>query len=175
MTTLPDSTVLIDQLSAILTHTGRRLATAESCTGGLIAAACIDKAGRSDWFNGGIVSYSNEMKMNLLRVPQESIAAHGAVSEAVVRHMAAGALGVCDAQAAIAVSGVAGPSGGTVEKPVGTVWIAVARVDKGAGGYAPGGAIIRAKCRRFSGDRRAVRLASARAALEDMLALLEER
>ncbi len=166
MGTIPDCTELIGRLSSLLTQGGRRMATAESCTGGLIAAACIDAAGSSDWFNGGVIAYANEMKIRLLRVPEDVIAKHGAVSEAVVRHMAVGALAVCDAQAAVAVSGVAGPSGGTAEKPVGTVWIAAAVSDGRE-------TVLRAVCRRFSGDRSAVRLAAARAALEDLVSLLE--
>ena len=117
---------LIGKLAFCLTRAGYFLATAESCTGGMIASRCTDKAGSSMWFKGGIVSYSNEMKRDVLAVPQACLLQYGAVSAPVVQHMALGALRIAEADAAIAVSGVAGPTGGTPEKPVGTVWIAVA-------------------------------------------------
>jgi len=103
------------------------MCTAESCTGGLIAAACTDLAGSSDWFERGIVSYSNAAKCELLGVPADTIAAHGAVSSAVAEAMARGALSHSHAQVALAVTGVAGPSGGSVDKPVGTVRLGLAR------------------------------------------------
>ena len=105
---------------------GERLVTAESCTGGLIAAACTAVAGSSDWFERGIVSYSNEAKTELLGVPAVTIAAHGAVSEPVVVAMAEGALRHAHAHWAVAVTGIAGPGGAVPGKPVGTVWLAVA-------------------------------------------------
>lgn len=117
---------LIRTVSGSLIRLGYRMATAESCTGGMIAAACTDVSGSSAWFTGGVVSYANELKGKLLGVPATVLLRHGAVSGEVVQHMAAGALYVCGAQAAVAVSGVAGPDGGSPEKPVGTVWIAVA-------------------------------------------------
>lgn len=117
---------LIRTLSGSLTHLGYRMATAESCTGGMIATICTGVAGSSTWFTGGVVTYANELKGKLLGVPAAVLMRHGAVSGEVVQHMAAGALYVCGAQAAVAVSGVAGPDGGSPEKPVGTVWIAVA-------------------------------------------------
>ena len=113
-------------LSDLLTRAGYSMATAESCTGGMIAAMCTDIAGSSAWFMGGVVSYANEIKESLLGVPPAVLETHGAVSGEVVRHMAAGALHVCGAQAAVAVSGIAGPGGGTPEKPVGTAWFALA-------------------------------------------------
>ena len=114
---------LVRQLAARLTEKGWMLATAESCTGGMIAAACTDLAGSSQWFERGFVTYSNEAKTEMLGVPAELIAKHGAVSEEVVRAMAEGALRHSRAQVSIAVTGVAGPSGGSAEKPVGTVWV----------------------------------------------------
>lgn len=117
---------LIDNLARELKSKKLFMCTAESCTGGLIAASCTGRSGSSEWFKGGIVSYSNEMKMHLLGVPEKTLVEHGAVSIPVVEAMAAGALKACEAQAAIAVSGIAGPSGGSAEKPVGTVCIAVA-------------------------------------------------
>jgi nicotinamide-nucleotide amidase len=130
------------------------LATAESCTGGLIAVACTDLAGSSNWFERGFVTYSNAAKTELLGVDAALIAQHGAVSEPVVRAMAAGALAHSHAQVAVAVTGVAGPSGGSADKPVGTVWF----------GWAwPGG--LHSEVRHFDGDRAAVRQATLRHAL----------
>ncbi|EER58303.1 CinA domain protein [Acidovorax delafieldii 2AN] len=100
------------------------LATAESCTGGMIAAACTDLAGSSQWFERGFVTYSNAAKTELLGVPAALIEAHGAVSEPVARAMAEGAVAHSPAQVAVAVTGVAGPTGGSAEKPVGTVGLA---------------------------------------------------
>lgn len=114
---------LVRQLAAKLTEKGWMLATAESCTGGMIAAACTDLAGSSQWFERGFVTYSNEAKTEMLGVPAELIAKHGAVSEEVVRAMAEGAIRHSRAQVSIAVTGVAGPGGGSAEKPVGTVWV----------------------------------------------------
>ncbi|OAD83410.1 damage-inducible protein CinA [Comamonas thiooxydans] len=114
---------LVRQLAARLTEKGWMLATAESCTGGMIAAACTDLAGSSQWFERGFVTYSNEAKTEMLGVPAELIAKHGAVSEEVVRAMAEGAIRHSRAQVSIAVTGIAGPSGGSAEKPVGTVWV----------------------------------------------------
>lgn len=116
---------LIDNLSQKLKTRKLFMCTAESCTGGLIAATCTSRAGSSEWFNGGIVSYSNEMKMSILGVPEVILEEYGAVSLPVVEQMTRGALRVCAAQAAIAVSGVAGPGGGSKEKPVGTVCLSV--------------------------------------------------
>ncbi|PIG07273.1 CinA family protein [Comamonas sp. 26] len=114
---------LVQQLAAKLTEKGWMLATAESCTGGMIAAACTDLAGSSQWFDRGFVTYSNEAKTEMLGVPAELIAKHGAVSEEVVCAMAEGAIRHSRAQVSIAVTGIAGPGGGSVEKPVGTVWV----------------------------------------------------
>ena len=114
---------LVQQLATKLIEKGWMLATAESCTGGMIAAACTDLAGSSQWFDRGFVTYSNEAKTEMLGVPAELIAKHGAVSEEVVRAMAEGAIRHSRAQVSIAVTGVAGPGGGSVEKPVGTVWV----------------------------------------------------
>ena len=114
---------LVQQLASKLTEKGWMLATAESCTGGMIAAACTDIAGSSQWFDRGFVTYSNEAKTEMLGVPTELIAKHGAVSEEVVRAMAEGAIRHSRAQVSIAVTGIAGPGGGSAEKPVGTVWV----------------------------------------------------
>jgi nicotinamide-nucleotide amidase len=114
-------------LGQVLRARGLSIATAESCTGGLIAAACTALAGSSDWFERGFVTYSNAAKSQMLGVDAALIAAHGAVSEAVARAMAEGALGHSPAALAVAVTGIAGPGGATPGKPVGTVWLALAR------------------------------------------------
>ena len=134
------------QISTTLLARGWMLATAESCTGGMIAAACTDLAGSSQWFERGFVTYSNEAKTELLGVPSGLIATHGAVSEPVARAMALGAVAHSRAQVAVAVTGIAGPTGGTADKPVGTVWF----------GWNVNGNITTAT-RRFDGDRAAVR------------------
>lgn len=139
------------------------LATAESCTGGLIAAACTDLAGSSTWFERGFVSYSNEAKSELLGVPAALIARHGAVSEEVVRAMVQGALQHSRAQVGVAVTGVAGPSGGSVTKPVGTVWF---------GWATPSG--VCCEVHHLEGDRAAVRQATVRHALHRLATLLAE-
>lgn len=116
----------VEILAAALQSRGWMLATAESCTGGLIAGACTDLAGSSAWFERGVVTYSNEAKSELLGVPADVIAQHGAVSEEVARAMAEGAVSRSHAQIAVAVTGIAGPGGGSPDKPVGTVWISIA-------------------------------------------------
>ncbi len=126
------------------------VATAESCTGGLIAAALTDIAGSSDVVDRGFVTYSNAAKTELLGVPAALIEAHGAVSEPVARAMAEGALERSDAGVTVAVTGVAGPGGGSADKPVGTVWFGVARR----------GAATRSERQVFPGDRQAVRAAT---------------
>ncbi len=138
------------------------LATAESCTGGLIAKLCTDIAGSSRWFERGLVTYSNAAKQELLDVPAEVIARAGAVSAETVQAMVQGVLGRTPVQWAVAVSGIAGPDGGTAEKPVGTVWI----------GWGGAGVAVSCSRFRFDGDRNAVRRLSARAALEGLLVLL---
>ena len=134
------------------------MATAESCTGGLIAGACTEVSGSSDWFERGFVTYSNAAKTELLGVPAELIGQHGAVSEPVARAMAAGALAHSPAQLAVAVTGVAGPTGGSADKPVGTVWF---------GWATPAGTVT--EHQRFDGDRAAVRAATVRHALAGLL------
>jgi len=136
-----------------------RLATAESCTGGLVAGAITDVAGSSEWFERGFVTYSNEAKVELLGVDPGTLARHGAVSEAVARAMAAGALARSRADVAVAVTGVAGPAGGTPDKPVGLVWFA----------WAVRGGSIEAESRQLEGDRAAVRDASVAVALRGLL------
>ena len=154
---------LVVRLADALRARGWRIATAESCTGGMIAAACTDLAGSSDWFERGIVSYSNAAKTELLGVDAALIGREGAVSEAVARAMAAGALARSAADLTVAVTGVAGPAGGAAAKPVGTVWLAWARREAG------GGVTVAARCERFGGDRGAVRQATVECALRGLL------
>jgi nicotinamide-nucleotide amidase len=137
------------------------LATAESCTGGMIAAACTDLAGSSAWFERGFVTYSNEAKTDMLGVPAELIATHGAVSQPVARAMASGALQHSKAQVALSVTGIAGPSGGSPDKPVGTVWFGWATPDG-----------VWSDMQRFDGDRAAVRAATLRHSLTRLVELL---
>ena len=153
-------------LADFLQRKGWKLATAESCTGGMIAAACTDLAGSSNWFERGFVSYSNDAKTELLGVDAALIARHGAVSEAVVRAMAAGAISHSKAQVAVAVTGVAGPTGGTRAKPVGTVWF-------GLTCPGPSGQLV-SEVRRFDGDRAAVRSATVQHAVRRLLELLRQ-
>src|SRR5262245_52827620 len=117
---------LAREVAARLAAGGRRLVTVESCTGGWIAKLCTDIAGSSDWYDCGFVCYSNAAKVRDLGVAARLIETEGAVSDAVVRALAEGAIERTGANVAIAVSGIAGPSGGTPEKPVGTVWFALA-------------------------------------------------
>ena len=133
------------------------MATAESCTGGMIAAHCTDLSGSSAWFERGFVTYSNEAKTELLGVPEALIAEHGAVSEPVVRAMAEGALRHSRAQVAVAVTGVAGPGGGSADKPVGSVWL----------GWATAAGVVTALCH-FDGDRQQVRQATVQRALQGL-------
>src|SRR5574343_1051880 len=116
---------LIQRIAVALMQRRERIGTAESCTGGLIAAACTSLAGSSAWFERGVVTYSNEAKSELLGVPKGLIALHGAVSAEVALHMARGLLAHAPIDWALAVTGIAGPTGGSAEKPVGTVWLAL--------------------------------------------------
>ena len=145
----------LQQLAQALTQRGWMLATAESCTGGLIAAACTDLPGSSTWFDRGFVTYSNAAKTEMLGVPAELIAQYGAVSEEVVSAMAHGAIERSNAYASIAISGIAGPDGGSAEKPVGTVWMAW-----GCGLHVKTQRVI------FSGNRSQVRLQAVSHALD---------
>ncbi len=152
---------LAHELGAALDARGWRVACAESCTGGWIAKALTDVPGSSVWFGWGFVTYANDAKIAALAVTPELLDEHGAVSEPVVRAMAEGVKRLSQADLAVAVSGVAGPNGGTAEKPVGTVWIAWA---------GPAGTNVEAH--QFSGDREAVRREGVAQALRGLLALL---
>lgn len=138
----------------LLTHQWR-LATAESCTGGLIAATCTDLSGSSRWFERGFVTYSNEAKTDMLGVDPVLIAQHGAVSEAVARAMALGALSRSHADITVATTGIAGPTGGTPDKPVGTVWLA----------WALRSGLVHTECLLLHGDRAQIRQATVAHAL----------
>ena len=151
----------LTQISLRLLQRGHLLATAESCTGGMIAAACTDLAGASQWFDRGFVTYSNAAKSEMLGVPAVLIEQHGAVSEAVARAMADGALNHSQAQVSLAVTGVAGPTGGSDAKPVGTVWFA----------WCVNGE-THSEMQHFAGDRGTIRAATLRYALQRLLAHL---
>lgn len=152
----------IDRLAieagALLKKTGIRLVTAESCTGGWVAQAITAVAGSSAWFDRGYVTYSNESKIEMLGVDAASLAQHGAVSEAVVKEMALGAVKNSRGHLSVAISGVAGPDGGTPEKPVGTVWFAWGQKR----GYAE------AEMHRLTGDRAAIRARAVAIALDGL-------
>jgi nicotinamide-nucleotide amidase len=146
-------------LADALRRRGWHLTSAESCTGGLIAAACTAVAGSSDWFERGFVTYSNAAKTEMLGVDPALIAEHGAVSEAVARSMAEGAVQHAGVELGVAVTGIAGPGGATPGKPVGTVWLAVAMRDR------DGGVQLRTERLQLDGDRAAVREQTVRLAL----------
>jgi nicotinamide-nucleotide amidase len=141
---------LAAEIGRKLLESGWRVVTAESCTAGWVAKALTDVPGSSQWFECGYVTYSNTAKMRDVGVSGRTLAEHGAVSEPTVREMANGALRTAGVEMAIAVSGIAGPDGGTPDKPVGTVWFAVATVN------AEGPAAV-CEVRHFSGDREQVR------------------
>ncbi|RRD65093.1 CinA family protein [Comamonadaceae bacterium OH2310_COT-174] len=153
--------ILHAQLQALAEHllrSGRMLVTAESCTGGLLAAACTELPGSSRWFERGLVTYSNAAKQQLLGVPAALIEREGAVSQAVALAMAHGALAHAPAQLSVAITGIAGPDGGSPAKPVGTVWFAWGN-----------GQTLQAQRCQFEGDRPAIRHAAMRHALARLL------
>jgi nicotinamide-nucleotide amidase len=154
---------LAKRLGARLMMKGLKLATAESCTGGWIAKVLTDIAGSSDWFDSAIVSYSNEAKKHFLKVPAGVLLDHGAVSESTVLAMQQGIFMETRADAGISVSGIAGPGGGSEEKPVGTVWIAVGLREQ----------MVHTQKFLFEGDRNQVRLQAVEAALRALLELVE--
>jgi nicotinamide-nucleotide amidase len=148
----------LQALAAALRARGWRLATAESCTGGLLAAACTALAGSSDWFERGFVTYSNQAKTELLGVDPGLIQAHGAVSREVAEAMARGALRRAPVQLALSVTGIAGPGGAVPGKPVGTVWLGWGTAHT-----------VQTVCLQLAGDRAAVRAAAVAAALQRLL------
>ena len=162
MTVALDQTII--EISQLLLQRGLKMASAESCTGGWIAQQATRFSGSSDWFECGFVTYSNEAKKNMLGVKRKAIAKHGAVSEEVVLQMVTGAIEKSAAQVAVAVSGVAGPTGGTPEKPVGTVWLAWGIQ------VSPGSALSLGAYRYvFQGSRHAIRKQSVEAAFGGLL------
>ena len=161
------------QLAQVLMQRGWMLSTAESCTGGMISAGCTDLAGSSQWFERGFVSYSNEAKQAMLGVPNALLMAHGAVSEAVAQAMALGALNHSQAQVSLAVTGIAGPSGGSAQKPVGTVCFAWAMPSDAGPTLGASSAWVKTQTCHFQGDRAAVRLATQAHAINQLLAWLQ--
>lgn len=155
---------LAAQVGNLLKSHGLMLATAESCTGGGVAQAVTEVAGSSAWFERGFVTYSNLSKQQMLGVRETTLTQHGAVSEAVVREMVAGALANSGAQVALAVSGIAGPDGGTADKPVGTVWFAWGLI----------GGQTHAQRYKLSGNRAEIRGQAVRIALQGVLNLLNK-
>jgi nicotinamide-nucleotide amidase len=156
-----DSVASVQVVAERLLKHRQKVCTAESCTGGLIAKTFTDLAGSSDWFERGFVTYSNAAKNEMLAVPASLIEDYGAVSEAVATAMANGALRHSKADYSIAVTGVAGPGGGSDDRPVGTVWIAVASAEQ-----------MVARRYQFDGDRQAVRVATMQSAFELLLDLV---
>lgn len=153
---------LVEKLAARLKELDMTLATAESCTGGLIASTLTDMPGSSGWFKGAVVAYANQVKSDVLLVPEAILAQEGAVSEPVVRIMADAVRSLMKTEAAVAVSGIAGPDGGTPAKPVGTVCL----------GWAVKGQVFSATCH-FQGSRLEIKQQTVVAALSGLLALLE--
>jgi nicotinamide-nucleotide amidase len=153
---------LANTLGARLKRANEMLATAESCTGGWAAQVVTSVAGSSAWFERGFVTYSNEAKQELLGVRAETLRAHGAVSEETACEMARGALERSRATVSVSITGVAGPAGGTPEKPVGTVCFAWARAGE-----------VRSETRRFAGDRESIRRQSVILALEGVMRALD--
>ena len=158
----PEFSRLVRELAQCLTVKGWSLATAESCTGGWIAKCCTDLAGSSAWFERGLVSYSNRAKHDLLGVAPDVLEAEGAVSEAVAQQMAEGARRRAGVSVALSVTGIAGPDGGSADKPVGTVWF----------GWSLQGQAVHSDLQCFKGDRDAVRRQTVAHALSGLLALL---
>jgi nicotinamide-nucleotide amidase len=155
---------LVIQLGKALERQAWSMTAAESCTGGWLAKLVTDVAGSSAWFERGFVTYSNAAKVEMLGVSTQTLAEHGAVSEATVQEMAAGALRHSHAQLSVSISGIAGPGGATEGKPVGTVWMAWAWQNQ-----------CRTDCFHFAGDRDAVREAAVVAALRGLLVILSEQ
>ncbi|MFZ1548579.1 MAG: CinA family protein [Candidatus Nitrotoga sp.] len=164
MLVIPDIENMAVQMGSALKSHGLILATAESCTGGAVASAVTDISGSSEWFERGFITYSNEAKREMLDVAQETLTRYGAVSEAVVREMVAGALQHSHAQVALAVSGIAGPTGGMPDKPVGTVWFA----------WGIEGRQCVVRLHHLSGNRAEIRMQSVCIALKGVLELLHQ-
>jgi nicotinamide-nucleotide amidase len=164
MTYLPEITRLAVNLGNVLLRGNLRCSVAESCTGGSLAAAITGVSGSSKWFECGYVTYSNASKLQLPGVSSAVIDSYGAVSDPVVRAMAKGTLVASKANLSVAISGIAGPLGGTSEKPVGTVWLA----------WANDAGLVDSECFLFAGDRNAVREQAVIKALEKLIQLAKE-
>lgn len=167
MATVSDSSLerLAAELGESLKRRGWLVATAESCTGGWVAEAMTAIAGCSEWFDRGFVTYSGEAKQDMLGVPTATLAAHGEVSSDTAAAMANGALDHSRASLAVSITGIAGPTGGSPEKPVGTVWF----------GFAVQGDQVATRHRLFEGDRRSIRLQAVVFALEGLINLAQDR
>lgn len=163
MTNSDTGAELVTRIAEKLKAENARVSTAESCSGGWLAKTLTDLPGSSEWFEYGFVSYGNNAKQDQLAVPAETLDRYGAVSAEAAEAMASGALSRSGAELAVAVTGIAGPDGGSADKPVGTVWFAWARR-----GHDP-----ISRCQRFDGDRDAVRRQSVVAALSGLLELLD--
>ena len=157
------TTLIVEQLAANLLQNDKRLTVAESCTGGWIAKVLTDLAGSSEWFERGFVTYSNEAKQEMLGVAETTIVTYGAVSQETVAEMAIGALKNSHADYSLSVSGIAGPDGGSVDKPVGLIWFAWAYQDT----------IITSEKKIFSGDRNAVREQAVFHALTELTSFIQ--
>lgn len=160
----PALIALTARVGGLLKAKGEKLVTAESCTGGGVAAAVTEIAGSSEWFDRGFVTYSNEAKVEMLKVVPSTLQAHGAVSEETAREMALGALAASRGTVSVSVTGVAGPGGGSRAKPVGTVCFAWAR---------SGEEMPRSETRHFSGDRAEVRRLSVLRALQGVVEIMD--
>ena len=155
---------MVEKLVQSLAEMGLTISTAESCTGGMVASTIIDVPGASDVYNEGFITYSNDAKMKYLNVSEEILENHGAVSEETVREMALGCRKATGSDVAVVTSGVAGPGGGTVEKPVGLVYIGCAYKD-----------IVEVKAFRFEGDRTSVRKQATEEAIRMAMELIENQ
>ena len=155
-----------EELASLLNSQGWQVALAESCTGGLVCATLTELAGSSNWFERGYITYSNQAKTECLGVPVELIESHGAVSEPVAKAMAEGAQRHAKVKVALSITGIAGPSGGSIEKPVGTVCFGWAIQSQGT-------VTTTCKTKLFTGNRQAVRQQATLFALTELLALLK--
>jgi nicotinamide-nucleotide amidase len=147
------------QVAQRLLDVNWRLSVAESCTGGWLAKCCTDLAGSSTWFERGFTTYSNQAKQDLLHVKESTILQYGAVSEQTASEMVQGALAASMADISVAITGIAGPDGGTIDKPVGTVWIA----------WVTKYSVVKTQCCHFIGDRESIRRQAVKLALQGII------
>lgn len=161
-------TLIVEQLAGLLINNNKQLAVAESCTGGWVAKVLTDIAGSSAWFDRGFVTYSNEAKQEMLGVAESTLETHGAVSQETIHEMALGALKNSHADFSLSISGIAGPDGGSVEKPVGFVWFAWAVNDNNSVN------ILASENKVFDGDRDSVRHQAVEYALTELIKYIEE-